>query len=217
MESNPEVWNTFMSSMGVAGGWGFTDVFGLDPELLMMVPQPVSAVMLLYPISENTEKLGIEKLAGNSAVSDGVFFMKQTVGNACGTVGILHSLLNNTSRIQIGDILSKFKTDCVSVDPAERADLLANSEVIAGKHAQAASSGQTAAPSAEEKVRLHFIAFVSVDGALYELDGRKERPVNWGPCSEDELLSEAAAACKGYMACDPEEMRFTVVALSKLD
>ena len=98
----------------------------------------------------------------------------------------------------------------------ERARLLESSEVIATKHAAAASSGQTAAPSADEKVNLHFVAFVSVDGSLYELDGRKERAVNWGPCQDDELLTQAAQACQRYMACDPDEMRFTVVALSKV-
>ena len=217
MESNPDVWNKFLKEMGVSGAWEFTDVFGLVPELLMMVPQPVAAVILLYPISENTEKLGKEKLEGTKEVSDNVFFMRQTVGNACGTVGILHSLLNNSDVISIGETLAKFQSDCSTVDATERAALLENSDVIASKHAAAASSGQTAAPSADEKITLHFVAFVSVDGSMYELDGRKPNAVSWGPCQSDELLSKAAVACQRYMACDPQEMRFTVVALSKTD
>ena len=32
-----------------------------------------------------------------------VYFMKQTVGNACGTVGLLHSLANNLDRITLGE------------------------------------------------------------------------------------------------------------------
>lgn len=37
---------------------------------------------------------------------------------------------------------------------------------------EAAQQGDTAAPSAEEEVDLHFAAFLCRDGALYELDGR---------------------------------------------
>ena len=29
----------------------------------------------------------------------GVYYMKQTVGNACGTVALVHALANNTDRI----------------------------------------------------------------------------------------------------------------------
>ena len=38
------------------------------------------------------------------------------------------------------------------------------------------------------QVNLHFIAFVCVDGHLYELDGRKEFPINHGVSSPDTLL-----------------------------
>lgn len=32
-------------------------------------------------------------------VSPAVYFMKQTIGNACGTVGLLHALGNNTDTL----------------------------------------------------------------------------------------------------------------------
>ena len=36
--------------------------------------------------------------------SSSVYFMKQTVGNACGTIGLLHAIGNLTSEIKLGNL-----------------------------------------------------------------------------------------------------------------
>lgn len=106
LESNPEVMNKFMQGMGMKDSFVYTDVFGMDEELLAFVPKPVIAVLLLFPISKgysdhiDAEKAELKK-AGQE-VSENVFYMKQTIGNACGTIGLLHSIGNNLDKVELG-------------------------------------------------------------------------------------------------------------------
>jgi ubiquitin carboxyl-terminal hydrolase L3 len=84
LESNPEVLNPFVQRLGCASGWGFADVFGLDPELLMMVPQPCAALCLLFPSEKITQPRRKElrtKVAASGGAKantpDGIFFIQQ--------------------------------------------------------------------------------------------------------------------------------------------
>ena len=47
------------------------------------------------------------------------------------------------------------------------------------------------------------------------IDGRKKFPINHGPCSADSLLEDACRVVRSYMERDPEELKFTIVALCK--
>jgi hypothetical protein len=44
-------------------------------------------------------------------------------------------------------------------------------------------------------------------------DGRKPYPINHGPSSSETFLEDAARVCQEYMDHDPEEVRFTMIAL----
>ena len=44
------------------------------------------------------------------------------------------------------------------------------------------------APSLEESVDYHFVAFVEKDGTLYDLDGRKPGPLNCGKTTKETFL-----------------------------
>lgn len=148
-------------------------------------------------------------------VSPNLYFMKQTVGNACGTVAIIHSIANNTDVLEFEDgFLKKFIDSTKSLSPDEKGKRLENDENISEAHEASAQEGQTETPSIDQRVDLHFISLVHKDGCLYELDGRKLFPINHGKSSQETFLQDAAEVCKEYMKRDPTQLNFTIVALS---
>ncbi|KAM6446192.1 ubiquitin carboxyl-terminal hydrolase isozyme L3 isoform 3-T3 [Liasis olivaceus] len=142
--------------------------------------------------------------------------MRQTISNACGTIGLIHAVANNRDKIDFeeGSSLKKFLDDSVPMSPEQRARYLESYEAIRVTHESSAHEGQTEAPSIDEKVDLHFIALVNVDGILYELDGRKPFPINHGQSNIDTFLEDAVGVCKKFMERDPDELRFNAIALA---
>jgi ubiquitin carboxyl-terminal hydrolase L3 len=101
-------------------------------------------------------------------VSEKVYFLKQTVGNACGTIGLLHAIGNNLSQLELaeGSYLQRFFNSTASMSPLERATFLENDTELEGAHSLAASAGDTAPPDSTASVDLHFVCFVCVHGAF---------------------------------------------------
>ncbi|XP_069746655.1 ubiquitin carboxyl-terminal hydrolase isozyme L3 [Narcine bancroftii] len=194
----------------------------MDPELLSLVPRPVCSILLLFPVTEKYETFKQEEevkiKAEGQKVNPHVYFMKQTISNACGTIGIIHALANNQDKLEFEShsVMKKFLEDSACLSPEDKAKFLENDESIRVSHEFSAQEGQTEAPSLDEKVDLHFISFVNVDGHLYELDGRKPFPINHGDTTAESLLEDAIEVCKKFMQRDPDELRFTVMALYKV-
>jgi ubiquitin carboxyl-terminal hydrolase L3 len=220
LEANPEVMTSYTRTLGVENGCFFTDIFGLDDELLAMVPQPVLAVVMLFPMTKENDAAvdqlhAIAAASGAAPATPGPFFMHQTVSNACGTVGLVHAVANNTDRVQFraGSVVQRFVEATKSSTPAERALWFENDTELDKAQAEAAQQGQTSNQDLDANINLHFICLVAVGGTLYELDGRKPAPLALGECDEASLLKRAAARAQEYMALNPDEVNFTLAAM----
>jgi ubiquitin carboxyl-terminal hydrolase L3 len=220
LESNAESINKYISKLGFDTSlYEFVDVYSTEDWALEMIPQPVVAVVMLYPLTEKQESgYAQDQVAVHDL--DKVWFIKQRIGNACGTIGLLHAVMNTNDALRTFESsswLHEFANDCPKpLDPVRKAELLEGDTKIAQLHdeATASESNSTNRGNIDDDIITHFVALVNVNNQLYELDGRKEGPVLHGDTSEATLLQDACKVAKMFMERDPEEVRFTILALA---
>jgi len=230
LESNPEGFNKWASKAGLITTRNeFGDVYGLDDELLGIVPQPVVAVVLLFPFEDDfrkkqdvryTKKL---EVIGKGHIDPTIIWIKQNIGNACGTMALLHALANSPVVFEPESPITQFIDQCKSKTPVERAKLFESTSLFKNIHAEAAQTGQTAPPENLD-VDLHFTCFVEAPDAsvrtsasgpysrrLIELDGSRDGPVDHGPV-KDFLKDVAKVIKEDFVGCS-ESLKFTMMCL----
>jgi len=232
LECNPEVLNSWSKQVGVVTSqFQFTDVYGLDPELLALVPRPVLAVVLLFPlngkIKEEREKENEKYGKEPQPIDHTIFYIKQTIRNACGTMGLLHALTNSPITIAPESALEKYMHQCQDKTPDERAKTLEETSLFTEVHAEAAGSGQSTLREQDMDTDLHFTCFVQAPDPsardaevetshkrIIELDGGRVGPVDRGPVSSGDLLLDVAEFIKKNYMDQSSSMQFGMAALS---
>lgn len=195
LESNPEIFNALSYKLGLSPVLQFHDVYSItDADMLAFLPQPIYAVIMLFPITEGYENhrhrqdAGKPDVYGNESFQD-IKWFKQTIGNACGLYALLHILSNLPSDFIIKNLilketfLSQLKSTSTTADVSKLVDNLEQNIQLDSNYG---NQGQTEAPEADTTVNLHFITFVKgKDNHLYELDGRRKGPVDLGESVAD--------------------------------
>jgi len=233
LENHPDVMNSLARALGLdTTAFSFHDVYSLaDPDLLAFLPRPVLALLVIIPLTPTWREARIAE-DGDKCEYEGkgaqepVIWFKQTIGDACGSIGLLHCLLNSEAahHIQPGSTLAQIRDDALPNGIWERAKVLEDSEALEQAHAEAAGLGDTAAPArgAGEHTGQHFVAFVKAgDGHLWELEGSRMGPLDRGALAPDEDVLSAAALEKGLgrlMRMESErgggDLRFSAIALA---
>ncbi|KAG9104920.1 ubiquitinyl hydrolase 1 [Ceratobasidium sp. 370] len=218
LESNPEVFNAWAGKLGLSTGvHGFSDVYGLDPELLAMVPAPSKAILLIFPITEATEQKRKEddaRLAKEKQpdVDPTLIYIKQT-----------HVARLNIER---ATDLKRMRNNWFAardreyLTPEERGKLLEETTLFAKAHIDAATSGQSNVPTPDRlDTDLHFTCFViapspeTKEQRLIELDGRRAGPIDLGPSDEEKLLGDVAKIVKERYISTSSSITFGMISL----
>ena len=221
---------TLIHQLGLPPSLSYHDVYSLtEPSLLAFLPRPAYALLLVFPVTptyesfRRAEDAPLPTYAG-SGPHEPVVWFKQTIRNACGLIGLLHSVCNGPARDMImeGSDLDVLLKEALVLAPEARAELLYRSQALESAHAEAAKKGDSAAPDAEANVDLHFVAFVKDqrDGSLWELDGRRKGPLKRGVLGEaEDMLSEKGLqlGVQAFLQREEQagggELRFSVVML----
>lgn len=222
LEANPEVMTKLCHQVGVSPLYQVVDVWGLDPDLLAFVPQPVVALVLLFPSrNEKGEKSRDFLTVEPHEISGKVYYLRQLEGhldNACGTIAMIHGILNNRDILGVTGancVAERFYQETVSSSGEERGKFLDTFQEIVEVHNKLVVEGQSGVVEAG-KVSHHFVCVTAVEGHLVELDGA----YNSGPniiskLQDGETLLTAAAKFvqEKYIQQSGGNIQFALMAL----
>ncbi|TVY49042.1 Ubiquitin carboxyl-terminal hydrolase isozyme L3 [Lachnellula occidentalis] len=236
LENNPEVMNALASKLGLSPSLQFHDIYSLtDPTLLALIPRPVHALLVILPltpswhanrVAEDSTTSASDYDKGEDEKWGGMLWFKQTIGHACGSIGLLHCAINGEARkyVEKGSTFERIRERAIPLGVKERAQMLYDDLDFETAHQSVAEMGDTAAPSAEagDKLGQHFVTFVKGDdGRLWELEGSRKGPLFRGMLAEDEdVLSERGLALGLGRVIEMEkasgggDLRFSAIALA---
>jgi ubiquitin carboxyl-terminal hydrolase L3 len=90
LEANPESFNPLASVLGLdTSRYSFVDVLGFDEDLLALIPQPVEAVIMLFPTLErwdDPKRMLVEGETDDTVDKEGLVYFRQRLSNHCGTI-----------------------------------------------------------------------------------------------------------------------------------
>lgn len=237
IENNPEVMNELAGKLGLSPELTFYDVYSLeDPEMLAHIPRPALALLVIIPLTpawDAHRKAEDEEAAGKDQQQqkpdqdaerpdkeEAVLWFPQTIGHACGSIGLLHSVVNGpaTDLIRPGSDLAEIRRRAMPLSTEDRAALLYNSEAFERAHRSVERAGDSAVDEGEREGG-HFVSFVKSGGTLWELEGSRRGPLARGSLAEDEDVLSPRALENGIKRIiqlnkGGENLNFSVIALA---
>ncbi|RXW11720.1 hypothetical protein EST38_g14134 [Candolleomyces aberdarensis] len=105
LECDPDIFTELAHNLG-ADGVEFHDIVSFDPDMLLFIPRPVLAFILVIPPTVEYDEGVIERekaipVYHGKGEDELTIWFAQTIQNACGLYAILHALSNGIDRSRI--------------------------------------------------------------------------------------------------------------------
>ncbi|KDD74588.1 ubiquitin carboxyl-terminal hydrolase [Helicosporidium sp. ATCC 50920] len=211
IESDPGVFTELLARLGVKNVQ-VEELYSLDESTLDSL-KPIYGLIFLYKWeSQSAQSAPVDR----DYEHKGLFFAKQEVADACATQALL-SILLNSAEVDVGAELQQFREFTMGFGPDMTGLAIGNSDLLRTAH----NSFSVAHPVVleppaddESSEAFHFIAYVPVQGRLYEMDGTKEGPIDHGPCDQETWLSAATKEIGRRIEEHPSQgIKFNLMAM----
>ena len=141
--SDTSVMNALVEKMGFNTSlYEFTDIFSIELWEIKKITQPVAAVMMLIPLTQVHNQYNEHEQ--HTPTADNIWFIRDHVNYTCGTIALLHAILNalngvKTVAIHHDSWLHSFYDYCtVAMDHNDKADVFEGDKTIKMLHNEAA-------------------------------------------------------------------------------
>lgn len=188
IESDPGVFTDLIRNFGVSGVQ-VEELYSLDDDACSNL-KPIFGLIFLYKWRPGDEPMGKPTFD-----ADHIYFAQQIITNACATQAIVNLLLNvDSPHVELGTVLSEFKSFSKEFTAENRGLALGNSEQIRAVHN---SYGRTQMyevlqPQSKDDDVFHFVAYVPIKGKVYELDGLRDAPLEVASVAENQDWMDVA-------------------------
>ena len=111
-----------------------------------------------------------------------------------------------------GSFLDKFELVNIDASSEDMSQYLIDDEEFERIHDEMTVEGKS---SIENASGSRIITFVEIDNKVYELDGQMPGPICKGEIEGANLGIKVSSIVNEYMAMDPEEVKFSIMALAQ--
>jgi ubiquitin carboxyl-terminal hydrolase L3 len=182
LESDRDILTGYLHKIGFPKTYCFHDIYSFEDWAADSVPGPALALVLLFPVTKETE--AARKAEAESIEKDGqtlpqdppLLHIRQNIGNACGTIGLLHAACHAVLGNQLaGDSgsavpkeswLGKFVAKAAGLDAEAAGDVLEDDVEIEEAHAAAEAASHDAGARTRD-VHNHFTAIVHRSASVH--------------------------------------------------